>query len=142
MSFYGPACASELSKTWFVLRGPLFLRKTQEGCNCRFQTTACAEGGDKVQGSVEPRFPAGLPFLVPEIEECIAFCNSGNFSSNFPRTSPEFSLGTPEKNPETATALVTRIVATSKSQIASDCNRNSKESLRLRKHPLKPTLWT
>ena len=40
------------------------------------------------------------------------------------------------------TFLVTRIAATSKSQIASDCNRNSKKSLRLRKHPLKPTLWT
>ena len=38
--------------------------------------------------------------------------------------------------------VVTRIAATSKSQIASDCNRNSKKSLRLRKHPLKPTLWT
>ena len=38
--------------------------------------------------------------------------------------------------------LVTRIAATSKSQIASDCNRNSKKSLRLRKHPLKPNLWT
>ena len=38
--------------------------------------------------------------------------------------------------------LVTRIAAISKSQIASDCNRNSKKSLRLRKHPLKPTLWT
>ena len=40
------------------------------------------------------------------------------------------------------TALVTRIAATSKSQIASDSNRNAKKSLRLRKHPLKPTLWT
>ena len=39
-------------------------------------------------------------------------------------------------------SLVTRITATSQSQIASDCNRNSKKSLRLRKHPLKPTLWT
>ena len=38
--------------------------------------------------------------------------------------------------------LVTRIASTSKSQIASDCNRNSKKSLRLRKDPLKPTLWT
>ena len=38
--------------------------------------------------------------------------------------------------------LVTRIAATSKSQIASDCNRNSKKTLRLRKHPLKPTRWT
>ena len=38
--------------------------------------------------------------------------------------------------------LVTRIAATSKSQVTSDCNRNSKKSPRLRKHPLKPTLWT
>ena len=38
--------------------------------------------------------------------------------------------------------LVTRIAATSKSQIASDCNRNSKKTLRLRRHPLKPTIWT
>ena len=48
-----------------------------------------------------------------------------------------------EKEPKQGgTSLVTRIAATSKSQIASDCNRNSKKSLRLRKHPLKPTLWT
>ena len=37
---------------------------------------------------------------------------------------------------------MTRIAPTSKSQIASDCNRNSRKSLRLGKHPLKPTLWT
>ena len=41
-----------------------------------------------------------------------------------------------------STTLVTRSAATAKSQIASDCNRNSKESLRLRKHPLKPSLLT
>ena len=48
------------------------------------------------------------------------------------------------KNPhqKLSMTLVTRIAATSKLQIASDCNRNSKKSLRLRKHPLKPTLWT
>ena len=38
--------------------------------------------------------------------------------------------------------LVTQIAATSKSEVASDCNRSSKKSLQLRKHPLKPTLWT
>ena len=38
--------------------------------------------------------------------------------------------------------LATRITATSKAQIASDCNRNSTCSLRLRKGPMKPTLWT
>ena len=39
------------------------------------------------------------------------------------------------------TCLVTRIPATSKSQIASDCNRNSKKLLRLRKHPLNLTCF-
>ena len=38
--------------------------------------------------------------------------------------------------------LVTRIAATLKSQIASNCNRNLKKSLQLRKHPLRPTLCT
>ena len=51
-------------------------------------------------------------------------------------------VGEPGKIRDCETTLVTRIAATSKSQIASDCNRNSKKSLRLRKHPLKPTLWT
>ena len=43
----------------------------------------------------------------------------------------------------TLACLVTRIAATSKSQIASDCNRNSiKKLLRIQKHPRKPNLWT
>ena len=37
--------------------------RTREGCNCRFQKkTPRTGGGDKVHGSVGPRFPAGLPF--------------------------------------------------------------------------------
>ena len=44
--------------------GPKF-RKTWEGWNCRFQKIPRPEGRDKVPGSVDPRFPAGLPFPVP-----------------------------------------------------------------------------
>ena len=37
---------------------------------------------------------------------------------------------------------VTRIAVTSKSLSASGCNRNSRKSLRLLRHPQKPTTWT
>ena len=56
-------------------------------------------------GSVDPRFPASLPFPVPAILEFVAFRGSGKFSSNFPGTFPEFSSRTPEQTPETATAF-------------------------------------
>ena len=47
----------------------------------------------KVQGSVDPRFAAGLPFLVPEILEFEALCNSGKIPafSSFPKFSQSFS---------------------------------------------------
>ena len=54
---------------------------------------------------MDPRFPAGLPFPVPEILEFVAFGDSGKFSSNFPGIFPELSSRTPAKTPETATAL-------------------------------------
>ena len=57
-------------------------------------------------GSVDRRFPAGLPFPVPEIVEFVAFRDSGKFSSNFPGIFPEFSSRTPEQTPETATAFL------------------------------------
>ena len=47
-------------------RNPEFT-KTREGWNCRFQKTSRTEGWVKVQGSVDPRFAAGLPFLVLQI---------------------------------------------------------------------------
>ena len=39
-------------------------------------------------GSVDPRFPAGLPFPVPEILEFVAFCDSGNIFQQFCRSLP------------------------------------------------------
>ena len=52
-------------------------------------------------------FAAGLPFLVPEILEFVAFPfrDSGKISSKFPGILPELSSRTPGKTPETATAL-------------------------------------
>ena len=60
------------------------------------------EGGDKVQGSVDPRFAAGLPFPVPEILELKASRDVGRISNGF----PGISLGTDEEIPETATAFL------------------------------------
>ena len=50
----------------------LKFQKTRGGCNSvisLYQKKPCTEGGGKVWGSVNPRFAAGLPFLVPEILE-------------------------------------------------------------------------
>ena len=57
------------------------------------------EGGDKVQGSVGPRFPAGLPFQVPETLEFVASGNSGKLVQLFPDPFQEFSSGTPQVVP-------------------------------------------
>ena len=61
------------------------------------------EGGHKPQGSVGPM--SGLPFPVPGILEFAAFRDPGKFFCSFPGIFPELSSGTPEKTPETATAL-------------------------------------
>ena len=39
-------------------------------------------------GSVDPRFPAGLPFPVPEIQEFVAFRDSGKIFQQFSRDFP------------------------------------------------------
>ena len=48
--------------------------------------------GSRSQGSVDPSFPAGLPFPVPDIPEYKAFCDSGKmFPAFFPRIFPKLS---------------------------------------------------
>ena len=59
------------------------IRKTREGWNCRFQKTSCTEGWVKVQGSVDPRFAAGLPFPELQIQEFLAFRDSGKVFQHF-----------------------------------------------------------
>ena len=46
-------------------------------------------------GSVDPTFPAGLPFPVPETLEFVAFCDSENFFQQFSRDFPGVFLGNP-----------------------------------------------
>ena len=84
--------------------------KTREGWNCRFQKTPRAEGADKVQavstqGSREVAFPSARNPRICSILRVGKF-----LSSNFPGTFPEFSLGTPEQTPETATAFSTFLI--------------------------------
>ena len=49
---------------------------------------------DKILGSVDPRFAAGLPFPVPQIQEFIACPDSGQI---FPSFFPEFSRNSPRE---------------------------------------------
>ena len=56
-------------------------------------------------GSVDPRFPAGLPFPVPEILEFVAFGDSGKIFQQFSRNFPGTFLQNSRKDPETATAF-------------------------------------
>ena len=72
-------------------------RKTREGCNCLFQNPP-TEGGDKVQGSVDPRFAAGLPFPVPEILELTAFRDLETFTQHFSPNFPAIFQGTKKTN--------------------------------------------
>ena len=57
-----------------------WIGKARQGCNCLFQKKNSGEGGHKVQGSVDPMFEAGLPFLVTEIQTCKVFRDSGQVS--------------------------------------------------------------
>ena len=50
-------------------------------------------------GSVNPRFPAGLPFLVPEILEFVAFCDLGKFFQQFSRDFPGVFPENPRTDP-------------------------------------------
>ena len=50
------------------------------------------EGGDKVQGSVDPSLPSGLPFPMPEIVEFRASHDSGNVFRIFAGIFLELSL--------------------------------------------------
>ena len=77
-----------------------------KGCQLSIsKKQTCTEGRDKARGSVDPTFAAGLPFPAREVLECKAFRDSGSFFRMFPGIFPEFSLGAPEKIPETAIAF-------------------------------------
>ena len=57
-------------------------------------------------GSVDPRFPAGLPFPVPEILEFAAFRGSGNFFQQFSRDFTGVFLENPRTDPGNSHSLL------------------------------------
>ena len=76
-------------------------KNSREGWNRRFQKTPHGRWRQG-PGSVDPRFPAGLPFPVPEILEFVAFRDSGKFFQQFsrdlPRTFPQNSRTNPRNS--------------------------------------------
>ena len=57
-------------------------------------------------GSVDPRFPAGLPFPVPEILEFVAFRDSGKFFQQFSRDFPGVFPENPRTDPGNSHSLL------------------------------------
>ena len=57
-------------------------------------------------GSAGPRFPAGLPFPVPETLEFIAFRDSGKFFQQFSRDFPAVFLENPRTDPGNSHSLL------------------------------------
>ena len=57
-------------------------------------------------GSVDPRFPAGLPFSVPEILEFAAFRDSGQFFQQFSRDFPGVFPENPRTDPGNSHSLL------------------------------------
>ena len=98
---------------------PTFLSKTHKnsrGWTVDFEKTTPHGRWGQGPDSVDPMFPAGLPFPVPEILEFVAFRDSGKISSNFPGTFPEFSSGSPEQTLKSATAFSSFFLQNSKTE--------------------------
>ena len=57
-------------------------------------------------GSVDPRFPTGLPFPVPQILEFVAFGDSGKFFQQFSRNFPGTFLQNSRKDPRNSHSLL------------------------------------
>ena len=84
----------------------LLLRRTREGWNCRFQKNTPHGRWGQGPGSVDPRFPAGLPFPVPEILVFVAFGDSGKIFQQFSRNFPGTFLQNSRKDPRNSHSLL------------------------------------
>ena len=88
--------------------------KLEKAGTVDFKKTPHPEGRDKVPGSVDPRFPAGLHFPVPEVLEFVAFRDSGNVFQQFPRDFPGVFVGNPRthhKQPQPSRVFCMRVIA-------------------------------
>ena len=54
--------------------------KLEKVVTVSFKNSLCTEGGDRIQGSVVPRFAGSLPSPVPEILEFRALRDSGRYA--------------------------------------------------------------
>ena len=59
---------------------------------------------------MDPRFPAGLPFPVPEILEFVAFGASGKIFQQFSRDFPGVFLENPRTDPAAFSSFLTQSV--------------------------------
>ena len=83
-----------------------FSEKLEKAGTVDFEKHPAQEGWAKVQGSVDPRFAAGLPFPVPQMLEFKAFRNSGNFFQQFSRDFPGIFLGNARADPRNSHSLL------------------------------------
>ena len=86
--------------------GVHLFRTTREGWNCQFQKNTPRGRWGQGPGSVDLRFPANLPFPVPEILEFVAFRDSGIFFQLFSRDFPGAFLGNPREDPGNSHSLL------------------------------------
>ena len=103
-----PDCCQMLG-SWLSPQGPSKIRPNQKNSRrLELSSSKNTPYGMWGQGAcgVDPRFPAGLPFPVPEILEFVAFRDSGYFCpAIFLGLSRSFPRKPPEQTAETATAF-------------------------------------
>ena len=102
--------------SWFVSqgRGQKFARTSRESSRKRgVFLVLCQKNSRRPHGrlgqgpgSVDPRFPAGLPFPVPEILEFVAFRDSGKVFQQFSRDFPGVFLENPRTDPGNSHSLL------------------------------------
>ena len=80
-------------------------RKLEKAGTVDFKNTPHGSWGQGL-GSVDPRFPAGLPFPVPEILEFVAFRDSGKSFRQFSWDLPGVFLGNPRTDPGNSHSLL------------------------------------
>ena len=89
----------------YIMKIDCLSQKNSRRLELSISKTPRTEGGDKVP-AVHPRFPAGLPFPVPQILEFIAFRDSGKMFQQFSRNFPAVFLENPRTDPGNSHSLL------------------------------------
>ena len=104
MLLHGLVCKTALLT---FKQAPFFSEKLEKAGTVGFKKhpARCGRWGQG-PGSVDRRFPAGLPFPVPEILEFVAFRDSGKIFQQFSRDFPGVFLENPRKDPGNSHSLL------------------------------------